>query len=281
MATRIIAIGALGGSGTRAVAEILIKSGVYMGDHLNYANDNLIFTRLFKNPEWFEIANENQIFKRLRIFKKYMSGQKLTKDEIREYVSASKSTNAFITKKTHYLQFIIWNLIKKEINRDMWGWKEPNTMIFLEFIAKYFPDLRYIHVIRNGLDMAFSNNLQQLKNWGYLFGIEWTQVLNNKSELPVHQLNYWIEANKKTIEIANNLLKDRFYILNHTTFCKKPETEVPRIIDFLGLKVSKQKMEELIKIPKLPSTFGRYRQHDLSVFSKEQLEKAKEIDKTL
>ena len=50
----MIAIGALGGSGTRAVAQVFLEAGIYMGDDLNRANDNLIFTRLFKDPNWYK-----------------------------------------------------------------------------------------------------------------------------------------------------------------------------------------------------------------------------------
>lgn len=48
MNDNVIAIGALGGSGTRICAQILIELGVFMGHDLNNANDNLLFTRLFK-----------------------------------------------------------------------------------------------------------------------------------------------------------------------------------------------------------------------------------------
>ena len=37
----------------------------------------------------------------------------------------------------------------------MWGWKEPNSQLFIPHLHRYFGDrLRYIQVIRNGLDMA-------------------------------------------------------------------------------------------------------------------------------
>ena len=68
----MIAIGALGGSGTRAIAEVLIQSGIYMGDDLNGPNDNLIFTRLFKNPDWYRNSSDSQKQKRMILFEKYM-----------------------------------------------------------------------------------------------------------------------------------------------------------------------------------------------------------------
>lgn len=45
-----VAIGGVGGSGTRVFAEILRGFGFYIGDCLNGALDNLWFTLLCKRP---------------------------------------------------------------------------------------------------------------------------------------------------------------------------------------------------------------------------------------
>src|SRR5690606_16779845 len=55
---------------------------------------------------------------------------------------------------------------KDRPNTKYWGWKEPNSHIFLDYLCKSIPDMKYIHVCRNGLDMAYSTNQNQLKLWG-------------------------------------------------------------------------------------------------------------------
>ncbi len=101
----MIAIGALGGSGTRAIAEILIQSGVYMGDDLNGPYDNLIFTRLFKNPEWYMKSSSMQKQKRFGIFENYMQSNKLPIGDLVELLSASKSNPTFHTNLRCYFRF--------------------------------------------------------------------------------------------------------------------------------------------------------------------------------
>ncbi len=54
----LVAIGGMGGSGTRLIARILVECGIYMGSDLNEALDNLVFTRLFKDPVWFRNADK-------------------------------------------------------------------------------------------------------------------------------------------------------------------------------------------------------------------------------
>jgi len=274
----VFAIGALGGSGTRAVAEVLIKAGIYLGADLNNANDNLVFTRLFKQPDWFNKATEEDIFRRLRIFEKYMLQQKLTRNEIAEYFQATKSNSVFRTSPIHYLLFFIKNIITKTNERKAWGWKEPNSMIYIESIAKYFNSIKYIHVIRNGLDMAFSNNKQQLENWGQRFGIEYNKNSDNSTTLTIKQLDYWCRANTMAIDYSKKFLKGKFFLLNHTAFCKNPGTEVPLLLNFLNIKVEKELMEELIKIPKIPATIDRYKDKDLTIFPGELLEKVRKLE---
>ena len=65
---KIVAVGALGGSGTRVVAQIISDLGVDIGDNLNYPNDNLIFTALFRAPKWYKNTSKNDIRKRFVLF---------------------------------------------------------------------------------------------------------------------------------------------------------------------------------------------------------------------
>lgn len=62
--------------------------------------------------------------------------------------------------------------------------------------------MKYIHVLRHGLDMAFSNNIQQLKNWGLKFNIKLSGE-ETESQIAVKQLDYWIESTKDIIQKMN------------------------------------------------------------------------------
>ena len=80
-----------------------------------------------------------------------------------------------------------------------WGWKEPNTHLLLPYLVRRFPDMRYIHVVRHGLDMAFSSNQNQLATWGEQFQIP--------ADLPppVRSLRYWIAAQRRARDLGTAL----------------------------------------------------------------------------
>lgn len=282
-----IAIGGVGGSGTRVVAEILIQLGFYLGKELNPASDNLWFTLLFKRPHWFlrnSRKKESQIFKGFHIFEKAMTiGLKPNYNEMCFIIRATlemiakahnysrsvqrlkpiKGANTLIcSKKTDTFRYIGW------------GWKEPNTHIYIEYLNKYFQNFKYIHLIRHGIDMAYSNNQSQLFNWGTMFGIA---PHDATIPLPRRSLKYWNEANKRAITLGQKLLKERFLVINFDKLCMNPGREIKLLLDFLGLDVKCVNMDELERLPRFPESAGRYKNYDLSIFDKDEIEAVREL----
>lgn len=282
-----IAIGGIGGSGTRVVAEILIQLGFYLGKDLNVARDNLWFTLLFKRPHWFlknSVRKESQIFKGLTIFEKAMTADvKFHYEELSFIIGAVVE---MMFKGHDYLGAGrgLWPIkrgiamfrskISDHANYIGWGWKEPNTHIYIEYLNKYFQNFKYIHLIRHGIDMAYSNNQSQLFNWGTMFGIAAHDVT---IPLPRRSLRYWHEANKRAITLGQKLLKERFLVINFDKLCINPGREIELLIDFLGLDTKGVKMNELQRLPQPPESYGRYKNYDLSIFSKDEIEAVKEF----
>lgn len=267
MSKKIIAIGALGGSGTRAVAKVFEDAGIFIGDNLNEPLDNLIFTRLFKNPEWNKTASQEEINFRFSVFEQYMRGEQLDFKSFSELLKVSKSNKLSSSAISFYFKVLRKRKVL-ETPREVWGWKEPNTQIYIEEILDYFPNLKYIHVVRNGLDMAFSSNKQQLNNWYWKFNIGKDFKLNEN----FNQLNYWIFSTKKMMEIAEkDKYKNRILILNHTNFCSNPKEEIDRMFAFCDIELPEEQLAVIYEIPADKGSNDRYKNYDLSEFTTEQL----------
>jgi hypothetical protein len=68
-----------------------------------------------------------------------------------------------------------------------WAVKNPRLMLVLPFLWQEFPQLRFIHLVRDGRDMAFSRNQFQLKDFG-------NSVLDPRlsdAPLPVRSISFW------------------------------------------------------------------------------------------
>ena len=139
---------------------------------------------------------------------------------------------------------------------------------------EYYPDMKYIHVMRHGLDMAFSQNTQQLQNWHSLFNIK---IPKEKNLIPVAQLEYWIRANERAILFAKKKLENRFLLLNFDDLCENPNKQVVRILKFLEIEKNNELLKKLEVMPKVPKTKNRYKMHNMNFFSDAQIEKVKKF----
>jgi Sulfotransferase family len=283
-----VAIGGIGGSGTRLVAQILIEAGFHLGSDLNAANDNLWFTLLFKRPWTFARGiprSASEIAAGLRIFEKAMvrNGRDHDAAEL-AYVDrvagemartghdhlgrgrddwaferASRMTAPGRTPQRSYLG---------------WGWKEPNTHLFLEALAAHFRDLHYVHVVRHGLDMAFSTNQTQLYLWGPLFGVSSPAC---EEEIPRAALRFWIAANTSAIIRARSLFGHRFRVIDFERLCADPRGEIDGLLAFLGVDRPRAARGRLYDLPRPPQSAGRYRRHSLATFSRQDLDAVREL----
>jgi len=279
-----VAIGGVGGSGTRVVVEILREIGFYIGDDLNSALDNLWFSLLFKRPKWFNKnhkKNRSEIFKGLNIFEKAMTGCLKPKfNEFRFIMKAAMEWSVFgnhfggIGRSGRGLWpfFRVLSMVHaKEIDSSQylgWGWKEPNTHVYIEYLNEYFNNLKYIYVVRHGLDMAYSRNQSQLYSWGKLMDVQ-----ESDSSVPQAKksIRYWINANERIVALGEKLLSNRFLVVNFDAMCLNPRREISALINFLELNTNQVNLDKFEHLPKIPKSSGRYKQHDLTIFSKDEI----------
>ena len=295
----IICVGGVGGSGTRIIAMILASLGLNIGNNLNEALDNLTFTLLFKRLEILNLSNKE--FNHLTsIFEKSFTKNKFTSNE-KELIQSltiydrpmhpikwlMKIANNIINKYDYFEKwddkaisvnqlrnnFISNNITgnKLPIKLEGWGWKEPNTVILLDKFYKLYPNMKYIHLIRNGLDMAFSENQNQLKLWGLYYLQE-----SDFSNIHYASLKFWCLINKKVIDIGKKMGPSNFLLINFDKLCLKPKKYLKKICKFLN--ISKKVISSLIPLIDPPSgSIGKFRKYDINIFDPEDLNYVKKL----
>ncbi|WP_432401118.1 sulfotransferase [Wukongibacter sp. M2B1] len=271
-----VVIGGVGGSGTRVVAEILKQMNYYIGDDLNNANDNLWFVILLNRAKWFlnnNQANREEVMKRFNVFERIMTGSfEPTHEKITEIMNWSKECRFFDIKSGLWGKERVNSIIKSQkvdyVKYIGWGWKDPATYLFIGHMKEYFKSYKYIHVIRHGLDMAYSKNILHLMWFGKLYGIE---TPKDSSRLRKSLLNFWIKANNEAINNAKKNLGENFLLINFDELCLKPCEEINKMLRFLGIDKNRVEIDRLYAIPKKPKDINRYQKHDLSVFDKGEI----------
>jgi hypothetical protein len=238
-----IVVGGLGGSGTRVIAQMLERLGFFMGDDLNHAHDNMTLARQFHTM----------------------------RDAIQELgpvggaagQAAAPSFPAIVpTKLREFGEAMRMSYFMQERLRSGWGFKVPGTHFVLPYLADVFPGLSYVHVVRHGIDMAFSSNQNQLHNWGRHYGVE-----PNSLRLERASLAFWVAANRHALSEVGRLGM-RHHIVNFDNLCLKPRETTARFLEFLARP--HDELEALLPLIKTPESLGRRAGRDLSFVGEQE-----------
>lgn len=294
-----IVIGGVGGSGTRLIAMIVASLGLDIGNDLNESYDNLTFGLFFKRRDILKISDED-FSKLLILFEKSFLSKDYTKDEMK---SIYKSTNRFKTRgmKNYFLERVNNIMLKNQpkmisdlienydskienINNSNnlnnsnikfhlsgYGFKAPNSHIILERLIHFYPKMKYIHLIRNGLDMAFSENQNQVKLWGNMYLSEL-----DFSNIHYASLKYWCIVHKKILEIGERMGPDNFLLINFDKMCTKPNKWLKILCKFLNISPRCSiGLKYLINPPS--DSIGKFRKYDISIFDPADIAFVKEL----
>ncbi len=252
----IIGVGALGGSGTRVVSDILQRAGLYFGSDQNPARDTLAFTLVFKRPEALNLdaaafAADADLFRRA-----------LLRAPLTNSDTARLRTLAAEDRRQHdraWLAERAERLIAGAAtpHDGPWGWKEPNTRRIADRLLALWPAFRLVMVYRDGFDMAMSGNRQQIRFWR---GAEGGPRF---SPTPNGALRYWAWAHRRMLRIADGY-PGRVLFLSFEWLCDAPEAQIDRLLAFAGRPVSEAERAGLAALPRAPASRGRGRDLDTS-----------------
>jgi hypothetical protein len=261
-----VAIGGVGGSGTRVGAALLGLLGYYIGDDLNDALDNLWFTLLFKRRS--VVSDTESDFRDLAaMFFARMSGALVLSAKQRERIWQLCDDE----RQQHPREWLVGRAESfiagdhEPIEGVPWGWKEPNTHVVIERLFAIKSDLRYIHFVRHPLDMALSENQNQLQTWGSL-------LLKRDVRVDArHSLAYWCEAHRRAMTFMSRW-PERTLLVDFDALCQAPAAAAEAVAALLGLSAPDAVLSGIVELVQPPGSRGRYRAADLAQFDPADLQ---------
>jgi sulfotransferase family protein len=208
-------IGASGGSGTRAFALIARRAGLYTGSELNDSEDAVAFGDY--SDRW-----------------------------INRYLTTGDSQ-----EMRSDLHDVLTGHLAGMNGAPAWGWKEPRSIYLLPFFDSELPGLRFVHVVRDGRDMAFSTNQNQLRKHGSTaLGPDWDDAPD-----PVRSIALWSWINHRAADYGERELGDRYLRLRFEDLCDRPRYEIRRLLAFLELDGDVDALAREVQ----PPAIGRWR----------------------
>ena len=262
----LVAIGGIGGSGTRVVAAFLHMLDYYLGDDINESLDNLWFTLLFKRRSIL-IENDLEFGRLLSLFAFRMSGGRLLADEERTHI-LGLADHERLQHPRDWLRERARSFCEDQTSKlpsQPWAWKEPNTHVMIDRLMQLHGDLRYLHVVRHPLYMAMSQNQNQLQNWGPIF-------LNRDVAIePRLSLSYWCAAHRRMTKFMR-LWSDRMITIDFDELCVSPDRLCIKIAKFLDVQLRADVLSNFRKFLVRPLLVGQFNNIDLQQFDPTDLE---------
>ena len=259
-----VIIGGVGGSGTRLLAETFMTAGIRTTPTLNGASDALGATDLFKRTGILEDIDRPGRFERVyEIMEAALEGGRpLSREQrllLREIVREERDHNPRSMLRRYARS------LRREARRPAdparWFFKEPNMHWSAPEILRIRPDVRFIMLVRHGIDMAFSGNQQQLAVWGPTVLGEPDLALD-----PASSLRYWCHVHRRIAGLRERE-PDRTLIVSFDQLCQQPDLVMPRILDFAGIDHDRELIGRVISGVRAPSSIGRHLDEDLSTFN--------------
>jgi hypothetical protein len=219
--TAPIIVGGNGHSGTRLFAEILMACGVYMGIP-GYSYD-----RNSKDLNIRSLMN--------RWMRPYLLGL--------DARQASTMAGQFRRRLRLLIPF----------RPDNWGFKNPRTMFLLPFYHAMFPQMKFIHVIRDGRDMCFGNPfIESPTYWGVMTDEEASALTPEE-----RMMRFWGEGNRKVKEYGEANFGSRYLLIRFEDICNEPGTEIRKIVELIGMATKPP--ENLASLVRKPKSIGRWK----------------------
>ena len=149
--------------------------------------------------------------------------------------------------------------------RGLWGWKFPETYLVAPLVARTFPGSRFLHVVRDGRDIAFKTHLTD--NPRRRIG---RRILARSSALEsprhIQAAASWKYQVDSFDRLRQELPRDRVCDLRFEDLCLKPMEVMSQVCEFLGLEMTepcKRYLETEINTAKV----GQYRENDPALVS--------------
>ena len=229
-----------GGSGTRVLQVLVDRAGYFMGTNLNVPGDALDIGWFMRR--WLDqyLGESDWIGKMAR-----------RAEENRFPYPPAMAEDFSATIEDH-----------REAIGDPhanWGWKAPRTILIFPFVCEFFPGMRAIHLVRDGRDMAYSRNQNQVRR----HGPQLLEPAQRELPKPIRSITFWARVNLAAARYGERNLGDRYLRLRYEEVCDDPRGTSARLLDFLDSPTPLKAMQDFAAAEIRPSSsMGRWRERD-------------------
>jgi hypothetical protein len=126
-----------------------------------------------------------------------------------------------------------------------WGWKDPRTALVIPIWQQVFPNAKWVHIIRNGIDVAISlyeRALRQQQKWLLkLYRFDFSDRTLDFS----YCFNLWEVYLASIQEAIKQIRPDDLIEIQYEDLLKNPANRLTEVLNFIQYPVDVQKVREV------------------------------------
>ena len=189
-------VGGFPGSGTRVISRILSACDIFMGNHLNESNGSEYFNDFLNRwvPEF--------------ITTDYSRNDELCKEMEDEFLSCLCKHLEGITPDTR------------------WGLKLSVNILILPLLHILFPAMKFIHILRDGRDLAASKK-KRTSVRKYSLDLIGREIVSTAD-----MVELWRTITLRGFEYGNEHLSENYLLIRFEDLCRMPDEVIRRISEF-------------------------------------------------
>jgi hypothetical protein len=126
-----------------------------------------------------------------------------------------------------------------------WGWKDPRTALVIPIWQKVFPQARWVHIIRNGVDVAISLYQralrQEQKQWVKLLRFDFSERTLDFD----YCFDLWEVYLSSLFQALSKIEKERVIELRYENLLRNPAEELKKVLAFIDHPISDTTVQEV------------------------------------
>lgn len=232
-------------SGTSLNAKILMNTGIQMGWLLSRDSESVYFQRLNRKIFSYEGTKWGDVDLLITAMKSENFVDTQTK-KILYHLFRPNLIPGMDLNISFFFGYRHWQEIKsgQPIN---WGWKDPRTTITYPIWLQVFPNAKFLHIIRNGVDVAISiyrrSLIQQNKIRNRLFPLDFSpETLNFE-----YSFRLWEKYVNFVYHFSNRIPKGNYYEIRYEDLLAHPEAILRETLNFAKISVDDHVINDACK----------------------------------
>ena len=227
-------------SGSRFLARLVAEAGIFMGAHQNESNDSWDVLKLVEY-----------------LVERYYP----------DYAPLWDPHNPTDQKLVDLVRAVFTSHTEGMAPKARWGWKLCETAYILPVLNFLFPEARYIHLIRDGRDVAFTDHRAPNRPfWKKIYFntdgmLAWRGLKFHRRDYEdrshIYNALHW--ANSVTVGRAYGaMLRERYLEVRYEDLCESFESTAASVLRFVGVENASGIIETLLPTV-YKNSIGKYR----------------------